>query len=105
MISFGNRLRQLEPGIWSDGKTKFYFPTFDETGILSVAGATITGLTASRLVATDGTKLLVSESISDWLTGSGGASVTDDGDGTATITVAAVDPGEFNAFSFMIGLM
>lgn len=98
MISFGNRLRQLEPGIWSDGKTKFYFPNFDENGFLSVAGIIVSGLTASRLISTDSSKQLESVALlSTWVKGTlNQIAVTDGIDGTITLDIddhnSAADP-------------
>ena len=44
-------------------------------------------LTASRLVATDGSKNLASSDLASWVTGGAGITVTDNGDGTITISL------------------
>jgi hypothetical protein len=53
-------LRKVAPGVWTDGKELFYFPTIDSDDNLEVASIIISGLTASRLIATDGDKKLTS---------------------------------------------
>lgn len=51
------------------------------------AGLTFTGLTASRLIATDANKVLVSSNLVDWVTGTANrVTVSDDGDGSITLT-------------------
>jgi hypothetical protein len=61
---------------------------FDGSSDPSVTSVTITGLTASRLVATDASKVLSSVSLSTYLAGTANKiTVTDDGDGTATLTL------------------
>lgn len=54
---------------------------------ISIVGALLSGLTATRLLATDGSKNLASTSASSWIAGGEGITITDDGDGTATIAV------------------
>lgn len=52
---------------------------------------TLSGLTASRLVATDGSKALASTSASSWIAGTNGdITVTDDGDGSVTLSLDTV---------------
>ena len=52
-------------------------------------GLTLTGLTASRLVATDGSKALASVAdLTSWIAGGTGITVSNDGDGTVTISTS-----------------
>jgi len=52
------------------------------------AGITMSGLTASRLLATDASKVLVSSDLASWVAGTANRlTVTDDGDGTVTLTL------------------
>jgi len=54
---------------------------------LSATGATLSGLTASRLLSSDGSKALASTDLASWVTGtSNRVTVTDDGDGTITLS-------------------
>jgi len=56
----------------------------------TVAGETITDLTASRLMASDGSKVLSSVSdLTSWIAGTTPVSVADDGDGTVTLDINA----------------
>lgn len=56
-------------------------------GYTTHAGLTLTDLTAIRLVATDTNKALVSSDIVNWITGTNNQlTVTDDGDGTITLS-------------------
>ena len=51
------------------------------------AGLTLSGTTATRLLSTDGSKLLVSTSLNSWVTGTANrVTVADDGDGTITLS-------------------
>jgi len=60
---------------------------FDATYSPSFAGMTITSLTASRLVASDGSKALVSSDLASWVTGTTNrVTVIDNGDGTITLS-------------------
>lgn len=64
----------IDQDVTSDGN-----PTF--------AGATLSGLTATRLVSSDGSKVLTSTDLTSWIAGTAGeVSVADDGDGTATLS-------------------
>jgi hypothetical protein len=55
------------------------------------SGLTLSGLTASRLIATDASNALTSADLASWVTGTANEiSVADDGDGT--ITIGIVDP-------------
>ena len=60
-------------------------------------------LSSSRLVATDGNKLLVSIDLSDWIAGtSGEVAVSDDGDGSVTLGLDLgneLDIGDSGGFS------
>ena len=52
------------------------------------ASMLISGLTASRLLASNGSKLLVSADLNSWITGTANrVTITDDGDGTVTLTL------------------
>jgi hypothetical protein len=53
------------------------------------AGLTLTGATASRLLATGAAKSLVSTDLSSWVLEGTGVTVTDGGDGTITISAEA----------------
>jgi len=56
-------------------------------GSFTLAGLNLSGLTASRLVATDGSKNLVSSPAASWISGTTNrVTVTDDADGTITLT-------------------
>jgi len=56
-------------------------------GAASFADATITNLTATRLVASDASDKLVSTSLNSWMTGTANrVTVADDGDGTVTLS-------------------
>lgn len=58
-------------------------PTAEPTFV----GITFTGLTASRLIATDASKALESSDLINWVTGTANrVTVSDDGDGTITFT-------------------
>jgi hypothetical protein len=51
-------------------------------------GLTLSGLTVSRLVATDADKVLESVDVIDWITGTDNQiNIGDDGDGTATLSL------------------
>jgi len=52
-------------------------------------GLTLSGLTASRLTATDGSKGLISSDLANWIAGSASITVTDDGDGSVTLSAIA----------------
>ena len=53
----------------------------------SFTGLTVSGLTATRLVASDGASAVASTALSDWVTGtSNRVTVTNDGDGTITLS-------------------
>jgi hypothetical protein len=57
-------------------------------GSPTFANVTITGLTASRLVATDASKMLVSTNAHSWISGTANqVTVTNDGDGTCTLSL------------------
>lgn len=60
----------------------------DAAGKLTLVGLTLTELTASRLVATNGTDVLTSvSSLTSWIAGTTNrVTITDDGDGTVTLT-------------------
>jgi len=52
------------------------------------SGLSLSGLTASRLIVTNATKALASTDLDSWLSGTtGDITVTDDGDGTATLSL------------------
>ena len=54
---------------------------------LTLNGLTLNDLSASRLVATDGSKVLGSANLSDWIAGtSNQIAIADDGDGTVTLS-------------------
>jgi hypothetical protein len=58
------------------------------TGIPTYSTIALTGLTSSRLLASDDDKSLSSADLSDWLSGTTNqVSVTDDGDGTVTLAI------------------
>ena len=66
------------------------FNSITVTDGLSTPSLTITGLTASRLIATNASKTLASvANLAAWVAGGTSVTVTDDGDGTVTL---AVDP-------------
>ena len=72
-------------------------------------GATLSGLTATRLAATDGSSALSSTSLNSWVAGtSNQVSVADDGDGTITLsTPQSIDTSatvEFARVSGSIGV-
>jgi len=51
------------------------------------AGLTLTGLTPSRLVATDANSILISSDLNNWIAGTTNQiNITDDGDGTITLS-------------------
>jgi hypothetical protein len=52
------------------------------------ATVTLSNLTASRLVSSSASKVLVSANLVDWVTGGTGIGVVDDGDGTITINAS-----------------
>lgn len=56
------------------------------------AGITLTGLTASRLIATDADKKLASvANLASWVAGtSNEISIANDGDGTVTVALASI---------------
>lgn len=57
----------------------------------TLAGLTVTGLTASRIIATDVNKALASIDLNNWVAGTANEiSITDDNDGT--ITIGIIDP-------------
>ncbi len=54
----------------------------------TLVGMILSSLTASRLVASDGNKNLISSAISNWIAGTANQiTVTDDGDGSITISI------------------
>ena len=54
-------------------------------------GLTLSGLTASRLAATNGSSVLASADLSSWLSGTANElDIDDDGDGTATVALADI---------------
>jgi len=62
-----------------------------ETSSPTFAGLTLSGLTATRLLASNGSKALSSTDLNSWITGTANEiAIADDGDGT--ITVGLVDP-------------
>jgi len=65
------------------------------------AGLTLSGLTASRLLAATAAKAIESVgSLAAWLTGGTGVTVADDGDGTATVSIGqSVDPTDSPTFA------
>lgn len=66
-------------------------------------GLTLTGLTASRLIATDASKVLESTDLNSWVTGtSNQITVVDDADGTITLSIPNpfAIPGKLTAGSF-----
>lgn len=69
---------------------------------VSAASATLSGLTATRLLSSDGSKVLTSvANLSSWIAGTANrVTISDDGDGTATLTgpqdIAAFSTPEFN---------
>ena len=69
----------------------------------SFTSVTLSGLTASRLLATDGSKVTASTSISSWLSGTANEiTVTNNGDGTATLsTPQAIDTAANVVFNAM----
>ena len=61
------------------------------TATPTFAGLTLTGLTATRLLASNADKALISSDLVDWVAGTANEiGITDDGDGTITISI--VDP-------------
>lgn len=76
--------------IAGDGTAIVTFSTPQDThtgAIPTFAGLTLSGLTASRLLASDGAKALASTSASSWVLGTAGqVVVTDNGDGTVTLS-------------------
>lgn len=72
------------------GRNGFVQPVAGPGGAETVTSLTVTGLTASRLVATDGTKTLASvANLASWVAGTTNqVTVTDDGDGTITLALA-----------------
>lgn len=72
------------------GRNGFVQPVAGPGGAETVTSLTVTGLTASRLVATDGTKTLASvANLASWVAGTTNqVTVTDDGDGTITLSLA-----------------
>lgn len=71
------------------GRNGFIQPVAGPGGAETVTSLTVTGLTASRLVATDGSKTLSSvANLASWIAGtSNQLTVTDDGDGTITLSL------------------
>jgi len=61
----------------------------ETTSSPTFSGVTLSGLTASRLVASDGSKSLSSvTNLTSWIAGTTDrVTVTNDGDGTATLTI------------------
>lgn len=57
------------------------------------ATLTLSGLTASRLTASDANKKLVPVDLADYITEGESIDVADDGDGTVTIKVTNIDGG------------
>ena len=82
-------LRKVSGGVWTDGVEKFYFATLDEDDNMSIAALTVSGLTASRLLSTDSDKKLASvANLASWIAGTASeVTVTNDGDGTITISL------------------
>ena len=72
-----------------DGTVTISTPQDTNTGgSPTFAGMSLSGLTATRLVSTDGTKALASTSLSSWVAGTTNQiTVTDDGDGTTTLSM------------------
>jgi len=70
-----------------------YSPTF--------AGMTLSNLTANRLVASDGSKALISSDLAFWIAGTTNrVTVTDDGDGSVTLSLPQdIHAGAFVQFS------
>jgi hypothetical protein len=70
-------------------------PTWETTP--TITSATFNGLTATRLMATNSSKVAVSADISAWISGTTDqVIVTDDGDGTVTLSLAdpLITPGD-----------
>jgi len=72
---------KIKPHAISQDDGVFVFPGVD------IGTARVSSLTATRLVAADGAKSLVSASLADWVTGTANQiTVTDGGDGTITLS-------------------
>lgn len=71
-----------------DGTVTFSTPQNIHTGASpTFAGTTLSGLTASRLLASDGAKALVSSDLNNWVTQTANqVLIADDGDGTITFS-------------------
>ncbi|KKL87978.1 hypothetical protein LCGC14_1929290, partial [marine sediment metagenome] len=86
LISVGVTLQDLRRAVQKLASNKIggsSSPTF--------AGLTITGLTASRLIASNASKALISSDLYSWVTGvANEIDIADDGDGT--ITIGIVNP-------------
>jgi len=66
----------------------------------------VSALTASRLLATNGSKKFVSSDIVNWVAGTANEiTVTDDGDGTATLSLNSYVSERPNARMYMLSLM
>ena len=90
-ITAGSVLFAGTNGLISEDNTNFSFN--NTTNILSVAGLTLSGLTASRLISTNGSKALTSVTdLGDWFTGSDGISVSDAGSGRLDISGSDLVP-------------
>ena len=86
----GNLVTLADDGNYQDASK--VLPSGDLVGTSdsqTISGKTFSELTASRIVASDGNKKLQSINISDWIeaAASAGLTITDDGDGTMSITV------------------
>lgn len=84
-----NRVSVADDG---DGSVTLTTPQDTHTGASpTFVAATLSGLTASRLMASDGSKLTVSVAdFTNWISGTAGQiAVTDDGDGTVTLSFTA----------------
>lgn len=65
--------------------------TWDETGAVSIAAMSLSGLTATRLVSTDASKNLESSDATAWIAGTADdLTVTDDTDGTVTLSTVTL---------------
>lgn len=90
-------IRQIFTNIYSlEGRTG---DTHLLSSVIVDKNVTIKGLTASRLVATDVNKKLVSTNLSTWIAAGAGISVANDGDGTITVTATGGGGGAVDSIT------